>query len=63
MPTESQKRAIDKMDESELRKQFRSLSPNHHKEILNYIQDRLDNLNVDDAMVEDAEIKNGEFFQ
>ena len=55
IPTEQQKRALDNMSQDDLRKQYSSLSTNHHKDILDYIQSRLDSLNVETAMLERSE--------
>ena len=53
-----QKEAIDKMDEDQLRKT--SSINSHNKDIVAYIDERLEKLNVNSAMVEPSEIKVGE---
>ncbi len=56
--TSIQKEALDKMDEDKLRKM--SSIHSHNKEIVEYIDERLESLNVDGAMVEMSEVKVGE---
>ena len=53
--TNEQKRAIDKMQESELRKQSSALNRKDHKAIIEYIDKKLSRLNVSSAMVERSE--------
>ena len=53
--TQEQKRSLDKMSENELRKQSSALNGNDHKEIIEYIDSKLSNLNVDTAMLERSE--------
>ncbi len=49
-----QKEALDKMDEDKLRKM--SSIHSHNKEIVGYIDERLESLNVDGAMVEQTDM-------
>ncbi len=54
MITSIQKQALDKMDEDKLRKM--SSIHSHNKEIAEYIDERLESLNVDSAMVEQTDM-------
>ncbi len=56
--TSIQKEALDKMDEDKLRKI--SSIHSHNKEIVDYIDERVESLNVDGDMVEMSEVKVGE---
>ena len=53
-----QKEALDKMDEENLRKM--SSIHSHNKDIVEYIDERLEALKVESAMVEPGEVKVGE---
>ena len=56
--TKQAQEAIDKMNEDQLRKT--SSIHSHDKELVGYIDTRLEKLNVDAAMVEMSEVKVGE---
>lgn len=56
--TKQTQEIIDKMDEGELRKT--SSIHSHDKELVAYIDVKLEKLNVDAAMVEMSEVKVGE---
>lgn len=59
--TNEARQAIDKMNEDQLRKT--SSIHSHDKELVSYIDTKLDALNVDASMVEPGEYDVGEFFQ
>ncbi len=56
--TNEARQAIDKMNEDQLRKT--SSIHSHDKELVSYIDTKLDALNVDASMVEMGEVKVGE---
>ena len=63
--TDTQKWIIDQKDETGLKTQISILEATSHKnksELIEYCELRLDRLNRSTAMIEDTEIKQGEFF-